>query len=81
MQSLCAPLGPFRSELKKVLPQPFTPGREEQTYNIVDVHPYRNILLPRYRCHKNCQFVAVVPKTEDSVIIFAHQITIKLYKL
>ena len=41
---------------KKSQPQNFTPC-------IVDVHPYKNILLPRYRVpRKTVKFVAMVPK-------------------
>ena len=60
------PLRPFRSEMKKVLPQHFTPC-------IVDVHPYKNILLPCYRVpQKTVKFVK--RKTEGSAIICAHRI-------
>jgi len=54
VQSLCAPLRPFRSEVK------------EKFYNtlyIVDVHPYKNISLARYRVQrKTFKFVPVVLK-------------------
>ena len=57
VQSLCAPLRPFRSELKKKL------LRRSFTAYIVDVHPYKNISLPCYRVpRKTVKFVPVVPK-------------------
>jgi len=40
----------------------------------VDVHPYKNILLPRYRVpQKSVKFVEVVPKTASSATIRAHR--------
>jgi len=45
VQNLCAPLRPFRSKVKEVLPQPFTPC-------IVDVYPYKIFCYLVTGCHK-----------------------------
>jgi len=58
-----------------VLPQPFTPY-------IVDVHPYKNILLSHYRVgyHKKIvKFVAVVLKTVGTTTICAHLFVLVFY--
>ena len=52
VRSLCAPLRPFRSELKENF---------YHSFFIVDVHPYKNISLPRYRVpRKTVKFVPMV---------------------
>jgi len=58
---------------RKLLPHHFTPC-------IVDVHPYLNILLPRYRVPlKTIKFVPVVPKVHGRDNVCAHRKSIKLY--
>jgi len=78
VQSLCAPLRSFRSELKekfyhKVLPH-ITPC-------IVDVHPYKNISLPRYRVpQKTVKFVPVVPNSHGRANVCAHLLNSAILK-
>jgi len=69
VQSLCAPLRPFISEVKEKYYHSILP---------VDVHPYKNISLAHYRVpHKNCQLVAVVPKAHGRANVCAHRKSIK----
>jgi len=73
VQSLCAPLRPFRSERseRKLLLQHFTPC-------IVDVHPYKSIWLPRYRVpRKTVKFVPLVPKAHGRDNVCTHRMSIK----
>jgi len=52
---------------KKSQPQNFTPC-------IVDVHPYKNILLPRYRVpRKTVKFVPMVPKAHGGANVCVHR--------
>jgi len=72
VQSLCAPLRPFRSEFKEKFYHSIYPMYCKY------VHPYKNILLPRYRVpQKSVKLVQVVPKMEGNATICAHRIAIK----
>ena len=71
VQTLCAALRPFISEMK------------ENFYHIliriVDVHPYKNILIAYYRVpRKTFKFVPVIPKAHGRANVFAHRRSIKL---
>ena len=72
MHSLCAPLRPFRSEQKEKFYDSILP------YVIVDVHPYKNILLAHYMVpQKTVKFVQVVPKVHGRVTVCVHRKAIK----
>jgi len=68
--------------------RPFISEIKEEFYNsfftpcIVDVHPYKNILLTRYKmAQKTVKFVEVVPKTVGSATFCDHRNAIMSYNL
>jgi len=72
VQSLCAPLQLFKSEMKENFYHSLLPHIPS------DVHPYKNISLAHYRVpRKTVKFVPVVPKAHGRANVCAQRKSIK----
>jgi len=75
VQSVCAPLRPFRSEMKENFYNCLLP----HILQMCIVHPCENILLLRYMVPQKLLSSQVVPKTVDSATVCAHRNAIMPY--